>query len=165
MDRILKPGKLDPDPQIPGATVTFEYWLACFEDFLAACTAVVPDDAAKLRILRSRVGPTAFAFIRDSVTYDAAILLLKAQYIKHPKVVFARHLLAIWTQQPGESNSAFLCALRLLARACNFPAFSAVKHTDGMVRDSFGGRPPFALYSAAVTRDRGSDPTTGRGAG
>jgi len=32
MDRILKPGKLDLDPQIPGATVMFEYWLACFED-------------------------------------------------------------------------------------------------------------------------------------
>ena len=155
MDHILKPDKLDLDPQTPGATATFEYWLTCFEDFLAACAAVVPDDASKLRVLRSRAGPIAFAFIRDSVSYDAAILLLKAQYVKQPNVVFARHLLTIRTQQPGESNSGFLRALRLLARACNFQAVSTVEHSDGMIRDSYvaGLRSPYIRQRLLETAD------------
>ena len=155
MDHLLKPDKLDLDPQSPGATTTFEYWLACFKDFLSACAAVVPDDASKLRVLRSRVGPLAFSFIRDSVSYDAAILLLKAQYVKRPNVIFARHLLAIRKQLPGESNAEFLRALRLLARACNFQAVSAVDHADGMIRDSYvaGLRSPYIRQRLLETAD------------
>jgi len=131
------PDRLDLDSQSPGATMTFEYWLACFEDFLAACAAVVPDDASKLWVLRSRVGPLALSFIWDSVSYDAAILLLKAQYVKRPNVDFGRHVLTIRKQLPGKSKAEFLRALRLLARACNFQAVSAVDHADGMIRDSY----------------------------
>jgi len=145
MEHVLKPDKLDLDPQSPGATASFEYWLACFEDFLVACAATVPDDAAKLRVLRSKAGPIAFAFIRDCTSYDAAILLLKAQYVKQPNVVFARHLLTVRKQQPGESNAGFLRALRSLARSCDFQAVTAVEHTDGMIRDSYvaGLRSPY----------------------
>jgi len=155
MDHILKPDKLDLDPQSPGATATFEYWLACFEDFLAACAAVVPDDASKLRVLRLRGGPIAFTFIRDCVSYDATILLLKAQYVKQPNVVFAHQLLTIRKQQPGESNAGFLRALRLLARACNFQAVSAVEHTEGMIRDSYvaGLRSPYIWQRLLETAD------------
>ena len=56
---------------------------------------------------------------------------------------------------PGESNSAFLCALRLLARACNFQAVSAVEHSDGMIRDSFvaGLRSPYVRQRLLETAD------------
>ena len=79
MEQLLKPDKLDLDPQAGGASVLFDHWLHCFETFIASSSSVV-SDIDKLHVLHARVGAHVYAMIRDAETYQGAIDLLKGQY-------------------------------------------------------------------------------------
>ncbi|XP_078061005.1 uncharacterized protein LOC144486857 [Mustelus asterias] len=137
MEQLLKPDKLDLDPQAVGASNCFDHWLRCFETFIASSSAVVVTDIDKLHVLHARVSAHIFAMIRDAETYQEAIDLLNGQYNRQPNEVYTRHLLATRRQQPGESTEQFLRELRALGRACSCKAVSAAQNADVLIRDAF----------------------------
>ncbi|XP_062891719.1 uncharacterized protein LOC134339275 [Mobula hypostoma] len=55
MEHVLRPDKLDLDPQTPEAGNAFELWLACFESYVEEIEET--ESAAKRRILLSRQRP------------------------------------------------------------------------------------------------------------
>ena len=139
MEQILKPDKLELDPQAVGASNSFDHWLRCFETFLTFLTSssVVQTETDKLHVLHARVSDQVFSMIRDAETYKDAIKLLKGQYNKQSNEIYARHLLATRRQQPGESGDQFLRALRALGRACNCKTVTAAQNTEDLIRDAY----------------------------
>ncbi|KAI3378314.1 hypothetical protein SNEBB_002033 [Seison nebaliae] len=73
----------------------------------------------------------------DCSTYEEAIDILKAMFLKPVNEVFARHLLATRRQQSGESLDEFLSVLKVLSRDCNYTAVTATKYRDESIRDAF----------------------------
>ncbi|XP_078075566.1 uncharacterized protein LOC144497974 [Mustelus asterias] len=136
MEQILKPDKLNLDPQAVGAANRFDHWLKCFEAFLEA-SAAVQSDSDKLHVLHARVSDVVYATIHDAETYRDALELLKSQYSKRTNEVYARHLLATRRQRPGESSAQFLRELWVLGRACNCKAVSAAQNTEDLIRDAY----------------------------
>ena len=136
MEQILKPDKLELDPQAVGASNSFDHWLHCFETFLTS-SSVVQTETDKLHVLHARVSDQVFSMIRDAETYKDAIELLKGQYNKQSNEIYARHLLATRRQQPGESGDQFLRALRALGRACNCKTVTAAQNTEDLIRDAY----------------------------
>ncbi|XP_059843069.1 uncharacterized protein LOC132403623 [Hypanus sabinus] len=135
MEPVLRPDRLDLDPQDPDAALAFEHWLACFQSYLAELRATEP--AVMHRILLSRVTPKVYSFIRDLPTYEGALDALKRQYLRPVNTVYARHRLATRQQRPGESCAEFLRALQTLVRACDCKTLTAEQHAELLVRDAF----------------------------
>ncbi|XP_059827450.1 uncharacterized protein LOC132395170 [Hypanus sabinus] len=135
MEPVLRPDRLDLDPQDPDAALAFEHWLACFQSYLAELRATEP--AVMHRILLSRVSSKVYSFIRDLPTYEGALDALKRQYLRPVNTVYARHRLATRQQRPGESCAEFLRALQTLVRPCDCKALTAEQHAELLVRDAF----------------------------
>ncbi|XP_059842895.1 uncharacterized protein LOC132403513 [Hypanus sabinus] len=135
METVLRPDRLDLDPQDPDAALAFEHWLACFQSYLEVVRATEP--AVMHRILLSRVTPKVYSIIRDLPTYDGALDALKRQYLRPVNTVYARHRLATRQQRPGESCAEFLRALQTLVRACDCKTLTAEQHAELLVRDAF----------------------------
>ncbi|XP_059819340.1 uncharacterized protein LOC132390815 [Hypanus sabinus] len=135
MEPVLRPDRLDLDPQDPDAALAFEHWLACFQSYLAELRATEP--AVMHRILLSRVSSKVYSFIRDLPTYEGALDALKRQYLRPVNTVYARHRLATRQQRPGESCAEFLRALQTLVRACDCKTLTAEQHAELLVRDAF----------------------------
>ncbi|XP_038634260.1 uncharacterized protein LOC119953747 [Scyliorhinus canicula] len=135
MDKSLKPERLDMDPQAADTTAIFQHWLGCFEAYLSSSTDAVSGEH-KLRILNVRVSHRIFILIRDTATYDEVMTLLKGQYVRAVNKVYARHLLTMKRQRPGESLAEFLRGLRVLARNCSCQVLTAVQHTELLIQDA-----------------------------
>ncbi|XP_059822038.1 uncharacterized protein LOC132392216 isoform X1 [Hypanus sabinus] len=135
METVLRPERLDLDPQDPEAALAFEHWLACFHSYLAELRAT--DPAVMYRILLSRVTPKVYSIIWDLPTYDGALDTLKRQYLRPMKTVYGRHRLATRRQRPGESSTGFLRALQTLVRACDCKTLTAEQHAELLMRDAF----------------------------
>ncbi|XP_059841286.1 uncharacterized protein LOC132402453 [Hypanus sabinus] len=135
METVLRPERLDLDPQDPDAALVFEHWLACFQSYLEEVRATEP--AVMHRILLSRVTPKVYSIIRDLPTYDGALDALKRQYLRPVNTVYARHRLATRQQRPGESCAEFLRALQTLVRPCDCKTLTAEQHAELLVRDAF----------------------------
>ncbi|XP_059823861.1 uncharacterized protein LOC132393092 [Hypanus sabinus] len=133
MDSILRPGKLDIDPQAPGAAIAFELWLACFQSYLEEIHVTEP---AIMHKVLSRVSPRVYSLIRDLPTYQGALDALKRQYLRPVNTVYTRHHLATWRQWAGESSAEFVRALQTLVRACNCRGLTAERHAELLVRDA-----------------------------
>ena len=86
MEQILKPDKLELDPQAVGASNSFDHWLKCFEAFLDA-SAVVRSETDKLHVLHARVSDIVYSTIRDAETYKDTIELLKGQWEFHSNFI------------------------------------------------------------------------------
>ncbi|XP_059820940.1 uncharacterized protein LOC132391579 isoform X2 [Hypanus sabinus] len=135
METVLRPEKLDLDPQDPEAALAFEHWLACFQSYLSELRAT--DPAVMYRILLSRVTPKVYSIIWDLPTYEGALDTLKRQYLRPVNTIYARHCLATRRQRPGESSAEFLRALQTLVRACDCKTLTAEQHAELLVRDAF----------------------------
>ncbi|XP_059810268.1 uncharacterized protein LOC132383387 [Hypanus sabinus] len=135
MKTVLRPERLDLDPQDPEAALAFELWLACFQSYLAELRAT--DPAVMYRILLSRVTRKVYSSIRDLPTYAGALDALKRQYLRPVNTVYARHRLATRRQRPGESCAEFLRALQTLVRTCDCETLTAEQHAELLVRDAF----------------------------
>ncbi|XP_078054582.1 uncharacterized protein LOC144479576 [Mustelus asterias] len=136
MEQILKPERLTLDPRAVGASNTFNHWLKCFEDYLAASAAVTTDDD-RLRVLHARVSDTVYHAIRAATDYTKALELLKKRYIKPPNEIHARYLLASRRRQSGETMEEYANELPQLARGCNCKAVSAEQSMNDLARDAF----------------------------
>ncbi|XP_059804785.1 uncharacterized protein LOC132380106 isoform X2 [Hypanus sabinus] len=135
METVLRPERLDLDPQDPDAALAFEHWLACFQSYLEEVRATEP--AVIHRILLSRVTPKVYSIIRDLPTYEGALDALKRQYLRPVNTVYARHRLATRQQRPGESCAEFLRALQTLVRPFDCKTLTAEQHAELLVRDAF----------------------------
>ena len=78
-----------------------------------------------------------FDYIEDCQSYEAAINVLDALFIKAASTVFARHVLTTTKQQAGQTSHDFLQTLRALSKDCNFQAVTAEDYRQQMIRDAF----------------------------
>ena len=134
MERLLRPERLDADPSSSSAGKDWLHWIRTFENFL---TVLPRDELNKLQVLTNYISPPIFEYIEHCRTYDEAIGILKALYVKPTNEVFARHQLATRRQQSGETIDEFLQALKVLTKDCNFKSVTAAVYKDEAVRDSF----------------------------
>jgi len=117
MDRLLRPERLDTDPNSNTATQEWTHWFKTFQNFLA----VLPGESLnKLGVLMNYVSPRVYEAIADCTSYEAAIKILKDLYVKPSNEIFARYWLATRRQKAGESLEEFLQALRTLNKEYNF---------------------------------------------
>ena len=129
----------------------FKYWIATFESFLQAVEtgqgAIDPSVEVNRRgLLVNFLTTSAYQYIEDCETYEAAVAELKRVYVKTKNNVFARHLLATRRQLPGESLQQFLQVLKTLSKDCSFRAVTTEQYRWELVRDAFIN----GLASAAV---------------
>ena len=133
MERALRPATFDAAPNTPSSEKEFKYWRRTLDNYLAT----FEDDSNNLKILINHISPSVYEFISEETSFQAAIDTLKRIFEKPQNVVFARHVLSIRKQQPGESVEEYLQALRSLSKDCNFQAVDANNHRDQFVRDAF----------------------------
>nr|XP_039256281.1 uncharacterized protein K02A2.6-like [Styela clava] len=134
MDKVLKPEKLDTDPDTRDAECEWLHWQKTFENFLEALPTVGLD---KLGVLTNYVSPRTYRYIRNITTYDEAIDTLKGIFVQTKNEIYARHMLATRSQQISESVAEYLRALTELSKDCNFQNVSAKEYQNEYIRDSF----------------------------
>lgn len=134
MERLLRPERLNVDPESSTAGKEWSHWFRTFQNFIATTRA---DDAAKLRLLINYLSADIYDYVSECGTYNDAIGVLRGIFVKPVNEVFARHKLATRKQQSGESISRYLESLRLLSKDCNFKAVTAETNRDDCIRDSF----------------------------
>lgn len=134
MDKALRPDRFDCMPNTPSSAKEFSHWHMTLENFLS----VLPNENLdKLKVLVNFLTPSVYEYINECTTYDTAIEALKTAYIKPTNEVFARHLLSVRKQQPGETLDEFLQSLKILSKDCNFKPVSAIQYQEDYIRDSF----------------------------
>ena len=123
MDKLLKPKDVDVLPTDSNAASVFKYWIATFESLQAVeigQAAIDPSVEVNRRgFLVNFLTPSAYQYIEDCETYEAAVAELKRVYVKTKNNVFACHLLTTRRQLPGESLQQFLQVLRTLSKDCS----------------------------------------------
>lgn len=104
MDKFLRPSQLNIDADSPSAEDEWDMW---FNNFEAFCTAIDPElNPDKLALLKAHIGCKLFKAVKNCSTYQAAIAILKAKFVKPKSEVFARHKLATCRQQ---SDNGEIC--------------------------------------------------------
>ena len=131
MDTLLKPARLDLDPNSPSAATEWKHWHRTFNNFIDEYGENAPN---KYRTLAQH---NVYDYIEDCADYDAAIETLTQLYIKTPNEIFTRHLLATRRQKPGETLTEFLQELRKLSKDCNLKNVTAEQYREELVRDFF----------------------------
>lgn len=161
MERFLRPERFDGDPSLSSTGLEWVHWKRTFDNFIAvqieaSATATSPagqarslSDGARLQLLINHISPRVFSSISDCKTYDAAMEVLDALYVKPKNEITARHLLATRRQHPGETIDMYLQALKQLARECEFKAVDADTNMNDNIRGAF-----IAGISSARTRER-----------
>lgn len=144
MERILKPERLDIDPNSSDGAKDWTHWFRTFKNFLGALTN--PTTVNKVTVLTNFVSSKIFDCISECATYDEAILILKGLYLKPTNEIYTRHKLATRHQALGESLDEYLLALKTLSKDCNFKTVSAENNKEAYIRDAFIS----GLNSAAI---------------
>jgi hypothetical protein len=134
MDTVLKPARLDLDPNSPSAAKEWKHWHKTFTNFLTECGSRAPD---KYRTLINYVSHNVYEYIEDCTDYNSALEVLNQLFIKKPNEIFARHLLATRRQKPGETLVEFIQELRRLSKDCNLKSVTAEQYREELIRDSF----------------------------
>ena len=134
MEKLLRPTRLDVDPNSPTAAKEWKHWHRTFSNFIEECGENAPD---KFRTLTNYVSSDVFEYIEDCTTFESAIAALQKLYVKTPNEIFARHILTTRRQHSGETLDEYLCELRKLSKDCNFKAVSAEVNCNDSIRDSF----------------------------
>lgn len=143
MERSLRPERFDADPNSPDASSQWKHWHRTFNTYLKTIKCE-PED--KLDTLVNHVTHVIYNHIIDCDTFDAAINALESLFVKPKNEIFARHLLHIQKQAPGETLDQFAQNLKHLSKDCNFRAVSSEEYRDDIVRDAFIN----GLYSSHI---------------
>ena len=134
MDKALRPERLDVNPNSVNASKEYTHWIKTFHHFLE----VLPQsNLDKLKVLANFVSPQIYDYISDQTTYENAVKVLKALYVKPTNEIFARHLLATRRQQDGETIDEYLQVLKTLSKDCNFVDVNKLTYTNESIRDAF----------------------------
>ena len=81
MDSLMKPARLDLDPNSSLASKEWKHWFKTFTNFLDACSDETPN---KLNVLVNCITPSVYEYIEDCTTYENAISRLEGVYLKTP---------------------------------------------------------------------------------
>ena len=134
MDKVLRPERLDTDPNSETAAKEWLHWRRTFEKFMA----VLPQEGLdKLAVLSNFVSPSIFQHIEDCTDCETSIETLQTLFIKPKNEIFARHLLATRKQAPTETLDEYLQALKTLSKDCNFKNVTAAQYCDESIRNAF----------------------------
>ncbi|XP_063615679.1 uncharacterized protein LOC134788789, partial [Penaeus indicus] len=132
---ILKPSKLDVDPNSPTASKEWKHWHRAFTNYIEECGE---SEADRFKVLVNCVSHTVYDQIQECSDYESAVKVLKDLYVKTPNVVLARHLLATRKQHPGESLDDYLQELRKLSKDCDLKAtLTAEQYRQELICDAF----------------------------
>lgn len=131
---LLKPVRLDLDPNSATAGREWKHWHRTFTNFIDDCGTKAPD---QFKALVNCVSSRVYEFIEECADYNSAIDILNNIYDKTPNEMFSRHILATRRQQSGESLDTFLQELRRLSKNCSFKAVTADQYREELIRDSF----------------------------
>ena len=119
----------------------FKHWLQTFQRFRTAARLAQPENEREnfdsYGLLVNYLAPNVFPYIEETESYDRAIEILKATFIKPKNVIFARHVLATRLQKSEETLAEFLQSLRELSKDCKFEPVTAEQHREQMIRDAF----------------------------
>ena len=91
----------------------------------------------KLTVLINYVSSDVYQLFSEAQTFDEAVTILKALYVKTPNEIYARHALSTRKQQPNESIDEYLQVLKVMSKDCNYVQVSASQYRDEAVRDAF----------------------------
>ena len=105
MSKVLKPKRLDADPNSPNAAKQWKHWKRTFDNYIAECGDAAPN---RFRSILNFLSAEVFQYVEEYATYDAVIETLERLYVKTPNKIFARHELATRKQTTGESLDEFL---------------------------------------------------------
>ena len=134
MDKVLRPERLETDPNSSGASKEWLHWKRTFDNFLA----VLPqEDLDKLTVLANYVSPAIFQHIEECTEYEAAVGILQALFVKPRNEIFARHILATRRQQSHETLDEYLQTLKTLSKDCNVQNVTAAQYRGESIRDAF----------------------------
>ena len=134
MNKVLRPERLETDPNSSEASKEWLHWKRTFENFL---TVLPQENLNKLTVLANYVSPVIFQHIEECSDYTAANEILQALFVKPRNEIFARHILATRRQQPNETLDEYLQALKTLSKDCNFKCVTAAQYTEESIRDAF----------------------------
>ena len=140
MEKLMQPCRLDLDPGSTSAAREWRHWLKTFENYLEIITTALLEEQRnidKLKVLINFVAPQVYDYIKESETYNKAIQVLKALYVKTPNQIFARHLLATAKQEVEQSLDDFLLTLTKLSKDCNFTDMTGEEYCKEMIQDAF----------------------------
>ena len=90
MEHLLKPEKLNINPESPTAAKEWNHWLQMFENFLDV--AKVDDEDKTLKILQNSMTCSVYEYISESTTYADAIQVLNDLYLKPKSEIFVKIL-------------------------------------------------------------------------
>ena len=82
---LLRPERLDTDPNSTSAAQEWTHWLKTFQNFLAVLSG---DDVNRLSVLTNYISPKIHGSIADCTTYEQAIAALTALYVKPSNEIF-----------------------------------------------------------------------------
>ncbi|KAK3726270.1 hypothetical protein QZH41_003048 [Actinostola sp. cb2023] len=134
MDKVLRPERLETDPNSVGASKEWIHWKRTFENFLSVLS---DKDVNKFGVLINFISPSIFQYVEECTTYEYAIEVLQNIYVKPRNEIYARYILATRRQQSNETLDEYLQALKSLSKDCNFKSVTAVKYCEEGVRDAF----------------------------
>ena len=102
MNRLMKPERLSLDPNSPTVSKEWRHWRRTFENYLASFPAEEGEGGnaevadTKLKCLINSADFNVFDYIEDCQSYETAINVLNALFIKAPCTVFSRHVCALY---------------------------------------------------------------------
>ena len=134
MDKVLRPERLETDPNSSVASKEWLHWKRTFENFLPVLPQAGLD---KLSILTNYVSPMIYQYIEECTDYTAAIGVLQALFVKPTNEIYALHIIATRRQQSTETLDEYLQVLKTLSKGCNFKAATAAQYCDESIRDAF----------------------------
>ena len=118
----------------------WKHWFRTFENFIGTLTfngdpAAV--QASKLQMLTNYLSASVFEYVAEETTYDGAINVLKALYIKPKNIIYNRHKVATRTQSEDENVDQFMQVLEQLSKHCEFTQVTAEEYRKEYIRDAF----------------------------
>ena len=134
MDKHLRPGRLIAEPNTNHSEREWKHWFRTFTNFLTSIQDQNPD---KLDILINHVSPEIYEHVADAVSYEDAIGILKALFVKSKNEVYNRHCLMSRKQKESESLDEYIQTLTKLSKECTFVAVTAAQYCSEYIRDAF----------------------------
>ena len=93
MGRTLKPQTLELESSDPDAGKKLTHWIRCVTSFIKSMDTDKDDPVDHLEVLIQLVSHQLYELIEEAANFDAAIKILKDQFIKSPNIIYARHML------------------------------------------------------------------------
>ena len=134
MSKVLKPSRLDVDPNSPSAAKQWKHWTRTFDNFITERGDSAPD---KFRLIVNFVFADVCEYLEDWTSYDDVSERLSKMYVKAPNKIFGQYELTTQKQKSGESLDECLEEIKKLCKHCDFEAVTAEVYCSEMIRDSF----------------------------